>query len=303
MTGMGFTEAINYSFINKLSCDRLQIRPDDPKRNQVEILNRLSEDQSVMRTSLVPGLLETMHSNLAMQNKNLKLFEMGNVFFSTGEIDSQPIEVEMLAGLWTGIRNDALWFSEEINCDFYDLKGVVEELLKSLGVVNGAFTRMPPEFCSYTTPGYTAQVFITDEPLGLLGELHPNVLGNYDLKQTAYIFELNFDLLLEQIPTLKSARPLPKFPATSRDITLIVDKNVEALKILKCVETLDEDLVESLHLFDVFEGDPTPSGKKSISFRITYRSFQETLDDDKVNRIHKDIADSLLKEFDAALPA
>ena len=303
MTGMGFTEAINYSFINKLSCDRLQIRPDDPKRNQVEILNRLSEDQSVMRTSLVPGLLETMHRNLAMQNKNLKLFEMGNVFFSTGEIDSQPIEVEMLAGLWTGIRNDALWFSEEINCDFYDLKGVVEELLKSLGVVNGVFTRMPQEFCCYTTPGYTAQVFITDEPLGLLGELHPNVLGNYDLKQTAYIFELNFDLLLEQIPTLKSARPLPKFPATSRDITLIVDKNVEALKILKCVETLDEDLVESLHLFDVFEGDPTPSDKKSISFRITYRSFQETLDDDKVNRIHKDIADSLLKEFDAALPA
>ena len=131
-------------------------------------------------------------------------------------------------------------------------------MLKSLGVVNGVFTRMPQEFCCYTTPGYTAQVFITDEPLGLLGELHPNVLGNYDLKQTAYIFELNFDLLLEQIPTLKSARPLPKFPATSRDITLIVDKNVEALKILKCVETLDEDLVESLHLFDVFEGDPTP---------------------------------------------
>jgi phenylalanyl-tRNA synthetase beta chain len=303
MTGVGFTEAINYSFINKLSCDRLQIRPDDPKRKQVEILNRLSEDQSVLRTSLVPGLLETMHRNLAMQNKNLKFFEMGNVFFSTGEIDSQPTEVEMLAGLWTGIRNDALWFSEEINCDFYDLKGVVEELLKSLGVVNVTFTGIPPEFCCYTKPGYTAEVFITDEPLGLLGELHPNVLRNYDLKQTAFIFELNFDRLLDQITTMKSAQPIPKFPATSRDITLVVDKNVEALKILKCVETLDEDLVESLHLFDVFEGDSIPSDKKSISFRITYRSLQETLADDKVNRIHKNIADSLLKEFDAALPA
>ncbi len=105
------------------------------------------------------------------------------------------------------------------------------------------------------------------------------------------------------MPTMKSARPIPKFPATARDITLIIDKNIEAQKILKCVETLDEDLVESLHLFDVFEGDPTPSDKKSISFRITYRSFQETLDDDKVNRIHKNIADSLLKKFDAALPA
>lgn len=302
MAGLGFTEVINYSFISKLSCDRLELRSDDPKRRAIEILNPLSEDQSVMRTSLIPGLLETMRHNLTMQNRNLKLFEIGNVFFSTQEADSQPVEVELLAGLWTGIRNDALWFSKEIHCDFYDLKGVIEELLRSLRVDNPSFGGLQPEFCSYTKFGFTAEIFLANQAIGLVGELHPNVLRNYDLKQTAYVFELNLNQLIKDIPDTKSARPIPRFPATARDITLIVDKNVEAFKILKSVEALNEDLVENLQLFDVFEGYPIPSGKKSISFRISYRSFHETLDDDTVNRIHQNIAERLLKEFDAILP-
>ncbi|MBL7179613.1 MAG: phenylalanine--tRNA ligase subunit beta [Pseudomonadota bacterium] len=303
MTGLGFTEVINYSFVSKRSCDRLELRSDDPRRKEIEILNPLSEDQAVMRTSLIPGLLETMRYNLAMQNRNLKLFEIGNVFFSTGEADSQPLEAEILAGLCTGIRNEALWFSKEVHCDFYDLKGVVEELLRNLRVDDTLFTGMPPEFCSYTKPGFTAEVFTANQSLGLIGKLHPNVLRNYELKQTAYIFELNVNQLSKHIAEIKSALPIPKFPATSRDITLIVDKNVEALKILKSVEALNEVLVENLHLFDAFEGDPIPLGKKSVSFRISYRSFHETLDDDTVNRIHQNIAERLLKEFNAILPA
>jgi len=303
MTGLGFTEAINYSFINNLFCDHLDIKADDPKRKVVKILNPLTEDQSVLRTSLIPGLLETMHFNLAMQNKNLKLFEVGNVFFSTGKEDSQPVEVEMLAGLWTGNRNDALWLSRDINCDFYDLKGTVEELLRGVGVNNTTFTGISPELCPYTKAGYAAEVLIKNKSIGLLGELHPNVLQNYDLKQAAYIFEINVNRLIEYLPDIKTAQSIPKFPATSRDVTFILDRNIEAIKILKCVESLDEDLVEHLHLFDVFEGDPIPLGKKSVSFRITYRSLSETLDDDKVNRIHKNIAAGLIKEFDATLPA
>jgi len=303
MTGLGFSEAINYSFISRLSCDHLEIRSDDSRRQVVEILNPLAEDQSVMRTSLIPGLLDTMHYNLAVQNLNLKLFEVGNVFFNTGKADSRPAEIEMLAGLWTGIRNDPFWPAKETYCDFYDLKGVVEELLGSLNIDEATFTHLPPELCRYTKAGYTAQIIIADETLGLVGELHPKVLSNYDLKQTAFIFELNFDQLLKHIPDLKPAKPIPKFPSTARDITLIVAHNVEALKILKSIETFKEDLVEDTNLLDVFEGDPIPLGQKSISFRITYRSYHETLEDDKVNRIHKKIADRLLKEFDATLPA
>ena len=303
MIGLGFAEAINYSFISKLSCDRLELEPDDPRRHMVDILNPLSEDQSVMRTSLIPGLLETMNYNISVQNRTLKLFEIGNVFYNTGQEDSQPDEVEMLSCLWTGARIDSVWFSKEIKCDFYDLKGVVEELLMGMGIVNTTFTSMPPESCFYTKPGYSALIFVENDLTGLVGEIHPKVLHNYDLKQTAFIFELNFDQLTTLMPDTKSAQPIPKFPATSRDITLIINKNIEAFKILKSVENLDEELVDNIYLFDVFEGDPIPAGKKSISVRITYRSSNETLEDDKVNHIHKNITDRLIEDFDATLPA
>jgi len=302
MTGLGCSEAINYSFISKSSCDRLNLEPDDKKRQVLDVLNPLSEDQSVMRTSLIPGLLETMKYNISVQNRNLKLFEIGNVFFNTGQQDSLPDEVEMLAGLWTGKRVDAVWFSKEIHCDFYDLKGVIEELLGSLGIVNTTFTRMPPASCFYTKPGFTAQIIIKNEFMGLVGELHPNVLSNYDLKQTAFIFELNFDKLINYIPGTKSVIPIPKFPATSRDITLIVNKDIEVNHILRNVMDLNEELVEHLHLFDVFEGDPIPAGRKSISFRITYRSSSETLEDNRTNNLHKSISDRLVEKFDATLP-
>lgn len=302
MTGLGFTEAITYSFISKLSCDRLELGSDDPKRRMVNILNPLSEDQSVMRTSLIPGLLETMNYNLSVQNRNLKLFEIGNVFFNTVQEDAQPDEVEMLAGLWTGTRSEIAWYSKATDCDYYDLKGVVEELFRNLGIFNVTFTRMLPESCFYTKPGYSAQIFLEKEFIGLIGELHPKVQSNYDFKQRTFIFELNFDCLIARMPNVKSARPISKFPSTSRDVTLIVDKDIEVSTILRSVMMLDEKLVKNLYLFDYFEGQPIPGEKKSISFRITYRSFNETLEDDQINHIHKNITEEIVKAFNATLP-
>jgi phenylalanyl-tRNA synthetase beta chain len=303
MTGLGFSEAINYSFISKQSCDHLELPADDPKRKLVHILNPISEDQAVMRTSLIPGLLQTMKYNISQQNKNLKIFEIGHAFFHAGKEDRQPDEIEMLAGLWTGKRIDSTWFSKEMACDFYDVKGIVEELLRNTGIINAAFTRMPAESCFYTRPGHTARIIYENEPMGLVGEVHPNVIRNYDLKQTAFIFELNIDRLIQSIPDTKSAQPIPKFPAISRDITLIIDKDIETYKIIQSVELFQEELVENLHLFDVFEGDPIPKGKKSVSFRVTYRSSEETLEDNRVNDIHKNITARLMKAFDATLPA
>lgn len=303
MAGLGFNEIITYSFISELSADRLELDPDDVRRRMVDMLNPLTEDQTVLRTSMVPGLLETMRFNLSMQNRNLKLFEIGNVYFNTGREDSQPEEVEMLAGLWTGASVDLVWHSKEIKCDFYDLKGVVEEIFSRLGIVDARFERMAPASCFYTKPARTARILFDDKPVGLIGELHPKVLSNYDFKQTAFIFELDFDGTVSRIPEKKSARPISRYPATSRDITLIVKKGVESFDLLKSVETLNEDLIETIQLVDVFEGDPIPEGNKSVSFRITYRSHSETLEDNMINQIHKNIADKLLKEFDAALPA
>jgi phenylalanyl-tRNA synthetase beta chain len=303
MTCLGFTETINYSFINKLSCDRLELKADDPKRRMMHVLNPIAEDQSTMRISLMPGLLETMQYNISVQNRNLKLFEIGNVFFNTGQKDSQPDEFEILSGLWTGARVDACWGSKETSCDFYDLKGAVEELLRNLGITDTTFTAIEPDACCYIKPGYSARIIVGNNAIGLLGEIHPLVLRNYDLKQKAYIFELDFDKLIELVPDTKLAQPIPRFPATSRDITLIVDKDSEAMNILQMVEDLDEKIVENLHLFDVYKGSPVPAGKKSISFRITYRSATQTLEDETVNSIHREITNRLIKEFNASLPA
>ena len=238
-----------------------------------------------------------------MQNRNLKLFEIGNVFFNTGQKDSQPDEFEIISGLWTGARVDAYWGSKETSCDFYDLKGVVEQLLWKLGVVNTIFIRMPPASCFYTKPGATAQILVKNEPMGLVGELHPKVLANYDLKQTAFIFELDLDRLIQLLSDEKFAQPIPKYPATSKDITLIINKDVETYKIIRYVKMLDEELVETIHLFDVFEGDPIPEERKSVSLTITYRSLDETLEDTRTNHIHKSITQLLVENFDANLPA
>jgi phenylalanyl-tRNA synthetase beta chain len=301
MTGFGFSEAINYSFIASNSGDRLRLKPEDPRRNAVAILNPLSEEQAIMRTSLIPGLLETMQRNLSRQEKNLKLFEIGKVYLATAA-EQLPEETEYLAGLWTGNRSEASWHSKETACDFYDLKGVVEGLLQGLAITGVDTRSLPKNACTYMRPGHSAEILVQRISLGRIGEIHPDVLSRFDLKQTAYLFELNVDALLALVPKTKQSKPIPKFPAVSRDITLIVDKKIASGNLLKFVDALEEELIENIHLFDIFDGKPIPAGMKSISFRITYRSSARTLEDDEVNRLHKNISARLLKEFDASLP-
>ena len=301
MIGFGFTETINYSFISKHASDLLRLPSDDLRRKTVDILNPLTEEQAVMRTSLIPGLIETIRRNFYQQIRNLKLFEIGKTYISKGK-DSLPEEIEMLTGICTGANTELSWYGREVACDFYDIKGVVEGLLNGVNVKNTEFTQMPDTSCWYTKPGHTASILAGSEVLGLVGEVSPQVLRNYDLKQTVFIFEINLDMLLTLVQNSRHSKALPKFPTVSRDITIIIDKHIESRVILKCVENLDEELVESVQLFDVYEGDPIPGNKKSISFRITYRSPWETLEDETVNRLHRNITDKLLEAFDAALP-
>lgn len=301
MTGFGFKETVNYSFISKLSCDRLRLDDDDFRRNVVEILNPITEDQTVMRTSLVPGILETAHRNISKQERNIKIYEIGKVFFNKGK-DKQPTEVMMMAGLWTGERTEPSWHFKESECDFYDIKGVVECLFSSLKYNDAFFTKMPKESCFYTRSGHTARILAGEEDIGLVGEVDSQVLGNFDLKQTAFLFELNLEHLLPLIPESVSAKLLPKFPPVSRDATLIIDKAVEAREVLASIQSSDEELIEALHLFDVYDGDPIPKGKKSISFRIVYRSQEKTLEDEFVNTIHTSVMDNIIKQYNALLP-
>ena len=301
MTGFGFTETINYSFINRLYCDSLRLESADQRRNMVNILNPLTEEQAVMRTSLIPGLLETIHRNIAQQTKSLRLFEVGKIYIGR-EKDNLPEEIEMLAGIWTGSRTNASWYSKESGCDFFDIKGVVEGLLNRVKIDRIKFTCMPDNSCTYTRPGHTAQILQEKKLIGLAGEIHPQVLRNFDLKQAAFIFELDLKAMSDLIPETIRSKPIPKFPSISRDITIIIDKDLESSKPLETIRKSGDKLIENLYLFDVFEGDTIPQNKKSISLRITYRSKHKTLEDDEVNYTHKNITDRLLKEFDALLP-
>ncbi|RJP93439.1 MAG: phenylalanine--tRNA ligase subunit beta [Desulfobacteraceae bacterium] len=306
MAGYGFSETISYSFIAKNACDLLNLPENDERRNLLLVLNPISEDQAVMRTSLIPSLLASMHYNLSRQTRNLKIFELGKIFISKSQ-DQQPDEIETLAGLWTGVRSDQTWHDKPVPCDFYDVKGVLENLLVSLEITGISFSQMPAPSCHYTKPGHTARILCNGAPAGLIGEISPSVLANFDVKQPAFIFELNVSYLIAHDSAIKMFVPVPRFPSTDRDITLIVDSHIQVGDIIDKTKLLQEGLeekwIEGINVLDVYTGQPIPSGKKSISFRITYRSFTETLLDQQVNRLHQQLTNRIIEEFNAALPA
>ena len=306
MAGYGFSESISYSFISKNACDLLNLPENDERRKLLHVLNPISEDHAVMRTSLLPGLLTAMHYNLSRQSRNLKIFELGKIFIGRGQ-DQQPEEIETLAGLWTGMRFDQTWHGKPISCDFYDIKGILENLLASLEITGLSYSPMPAPSCHYTRPGHTAQIICNGVPAGLIGETAPAVLASFDAKQPAFIFELNVSTLISLPSGAKMFAPIPKFPSTGRDITLIVDNHIQASDIINKAKSLQENLpekwMEHISILDVYSGQPIPPGKKSISLRITYRSFTETLADQMVNRIHHQLTGGIIQEFNAALPA
>ena len=301
MAGFGFAEAINYSFIDPAAADRLRIGPGDPRRRQLPILNPISEEMAVMRTTLLPGLLDAARRNLAHGNRDLRLFEVGKVFFANGS-DRLPDEAERVAALWTGVRAVPGWHTPETPCDFFDLKGIAEGLLEALGVSEIRFGSVPDPDCDLTRPGHTATVRAGAEEIGRIGEVHPAVRDAFDLAQPVFVFELDLERIAARASDAPRMAPLPRFPAVFRDVTLIVDRSVEAADVLDRVRTGGEALVEDVRLFDVYAGDRVPVGRKSISLRIVYRSSEETLTDAAVSPAHERLSAMLVASFDAAFP-
>ena len=304
MTGFGFSEIVSYSFISDNACEDMDVLNSAARVEPIKILNPLATDQSVMRTSLIPGLLSTMRHNLSQQINDMKLFETGRVFWQTRGGDNLPDEPEMMAALLTGAVRRRSWHAPEELCDFYDIKGALECLLKELGAgASCSFTAMPGERCVVTRPGHTARVFLEDTEVGLIGEVSRALLEKFDLKKPAFVFELNLSAVIPLLSDHREARLLSRFPSVSRDITVIVDLAVEAERILNFLEEDGGNLIENIEVLDVYEGEGIPAGKKSLSFRIVYRSQEATLKDEFVNRIHSQIADRLIKAFSAQLPA
>jgi phenylalanyl-tRNA synthetase beta chain len=294
----GYNEVITYSFTTPHSLNGLCLPPDDPRRKHLSIVNPLTEDSSVMRTSLIPGLMETVRYNLSYKNANIRIFELKKVYL-TAEGERLPNEVKFLTGLATGMDGDLHWASSARAVDFYDVKGCFEDLFGVLQIKGIKF--VSGKDIPYLHPGKSSKVIRGEETLGVLGEVHPHVLSEYEIPGRAYLFEIDFDRLVGYAEDGKRFRSLPKFPAVYRDLSLVVEDHLEAEKVEEAVRLLKQPLIDEVMLFDVYQGDPVPKGKKSLAYRIRYQSRDRTLTDDEVNQYHEKVISKLKEIFKAEL--
>jgi len=290
----GFNEVINYGFTSPAFAERIGLFPDDPRRQPLRILNPLAEDVSVMRTTLIPGLMETVQYNLSRKNTNLKLFELKKVFLPR-EGEKLPREVKFLAGVTLGFDKGPHWASPQRPVDFYDIKGCVEDLLDMLQITEARFVRA--EDVPYLHPGKASKIVLGQEVLGVLGEIHPEVSDRYEVRGKGYLFELDFDKLVKGAGEEKRFQTLPKFPAVERDLSVVVDQSMEAERVMEAVRTFRQPYVEEVTLFDVYQEPPIPEGKKGISYRIRYQAKDRTLTDEEVNQYHEKILSRLKEVF------
>ena len=303
LSGFSLSEAINYNFIHENSCDRLNLAQEDKKRNVETILNPISDQMSVLRSSMIPGLLETMKKNNSQQTPSVRIFEIGKIFHATQKGDL-PEETEMVAGLLTGNRSEQTWYSKKSEIDFFDLKGVVEGFFEALMIRDLKFERIVDQSFPYYQKGNAAFIKSGDMLIGTLGKMDAKVLKNFGLKQDAFVFDFSFNAIQNLLPGSITARLLPKFPSISRDITIIVSTSIAVGSVLKQMDAFfgRESLIEHIFLFDAFEGPPLSEGKKSLSYRIIYRSEEKTLKEKNIQKIHEALTKMLLNEFDAYLP-
>lgn len=297
LMGSGCSEVITYSFISPSSVDILSFHERDERRKLVKIQNPLTEDQSVLRTTLVYSLLEIMKKNVHAGCPDLKIFEMGRVFYSRGE-GNLPEEKERLGCLFTGARARNFW-SAGVEVDFYDLKGCLETVFEGFRISNVRFASEHKE--PFLHPGKCCGMFIKDQLMGFAGEVHPDVLMKMDIKNRVYVCEVDLELLVKNFIDVAMYRELPRFPSVVRDVAFLVDDRMEARGILEHIMGQGKELLENVSIFDVYSGKSIPSGKKSLGLRFTYRAPDRTLTDDEVNEVHGEIVRSVVKHLGVAV--
>lgn len=293
----GMMEAMNYAFYHPDVFDRIRLESTDPLRQAVQIANPLSEDQSIMRTTLLPSLLANAQRNRNHQINDVQFFECSKVFISNGT-DEYPNEPERVAGIIAGNLGAGVYGDPLRPADFFDIKGVVEGMLGQCGIADYTITHTDhPAF----HPGRRAEIRVEDKALCVFGEAHPEVLENYDLPHKAYLFELDFERLVNEVEPIKQFEPIPIYPSVNRDLAIVLDVDTPANRPTEIIESAGGELVSGLHLFDVYTGEQVPEGKKSLAFAIEYRSTTETLTDEIVDRVHGGILKQLEQELGATL--
>ena len=282
----GYDEIITYSFISPTYYDKIDLPKDSPLRDSLKILNPLGEDTSIMRTTTLPSMLEILTRNYNFRNKSAKLYELGRVYFKRA--DGLADEPKVLT---LGAYGD--------NMDFFTLKGAVEAVLKQLRIENVRFLA-DSENPSYH-PGRCAKVFSGDRLLGVLGQVHPHVAGNYGVDAELYAAELRFDALYESKGAQPVYQPLPKFPAVTRDIAVVCDKAVTVGELEDAILKGAKGLLKDVALFDIYTGVGIVPGKKSVAFNLTLRSDDRSLTAEEADADVKSILTALEQECGAVL--
>ena len=281
----GYDEIITYSFISPTYYDKIDLPKDSALRDSLKILNPLGEDTSIMRTTTLPSMLEILTRNYNFRNKSAKLYELGRVYFKRADGLADEPKVLTL-GAYGGM-------------DFFALKGAVEAVLKQLRIENVRFLA-DTENPSYH-PGRCAKVYCGDRLLGVLGQIHPHVAGNYGVDAELYAAELRFDALYESKGAQPVYQPLPKFPAVTRDIAVVCDKAVTVGELEDAIRKGAKGLLKDVALFDIYTGVGIAPGKKSVAFNLTLRSDDRSLTAEEADADVKSILTALEQECGAVL--
>ncbi len=286
LEGAGLDQAITYSLVFKEDATAFAMQ----QRQTIDLLMPMSEAHASLRQSLLPHLIEAASYNVARKNKDVKLFEIGNVFFANGE-GELPDQVEYLSGILTGDYVVNQWQGKKETVDFYLAKGVVDRVSEKL---NLEFSYRRADIDGLH-PGRTAEILLENKVIGFIGELHPTLAADNDLKRT-YVFELNFDALMAVSVGYINYQPIPRFPGMSRDIALEVDQNIPAADLLSTIHAHGGNILKDTLVFDVYQGEHLEKGKKSIAIRLNYLDTEETLTDERVSKVQAEIEAALIEQ-------
>lgn len=307
MNASGFTEVITMSFVSRAATR--EFIWEDTDSGELALMNPLSEDYAVMRTSLIPGLLSVVKRNLAFRSDDLKLYEIGKIFTPIpGE--ELPNEDIRLAGITVGARYPQLWhfqrgdvdlkgeIDKERRVDFYDVKGVLENLFEGLAVPE---VRCVPSKISFLHPGKSADLLLEETRIGYLGELSPVKMRQHDLTGGVQIFEILLEPIFVQSRKKSVFKSIPRYPYVERDLSFIVEEKVSGDMIKQLISRSAHDIIASVILFDLYRGKSIPQGYQSMAFRIRYQCEDRTLTDEEVQEVHSLVAESLTREVGATM--
>ncbi len=287
MVSMGLSEIMTYSFISPKSLDNICASEESDIKKYIRLLNPLGEDFSVMRTTLMSNMLDVMSRNNNRGINEVKFFEIGNTFFP------KELPVAQLPD-----ERSKLCIGMYGNYDFFNLKGIIEQMLERFGIeLKLKAIEGNPTFHS----GICAGIYIEDELIGVFGELHPQVLENYDINKKVLLAEIEVDKIVEYKNMVRKYKALPKYPAIQRDIAVKVKDEVLVGDMEAVIKAVNPHIIENVSLFDVYRGSHIECGYKSTAFSITYRNKDRTLKDKEVDKIHNMVLEKLKENFDAVL--